>query len=222
MSDIVGEIKERMLFEGIDLFGTSDLREDIPEKLSGTPYAITIGLRMSDAVIDEIENGPTHTYFHNYRTANAVLDRCTFLAANMLMRHGMRAIAIPASQSVGGTYGLVSHKLAAVKAGLGYIGKSALFISREFGPRVRLATVLTNMPLENTLPPCENLCGTCDICRKHCPAGAISGKIYKKGMQREDFYDAAACSAHMKRAYQHIGRGAVCGICISVCPKGKN
>jgi ferredoxin len=32
--------------------------------------------------------------------------------------------------------------------------------------------------------------------------------------------DYRARSEHMKKAYQHIGSGAVCGICMRVCPKG--
>ena len=47
------------------------------------------------------------------------------------------------------------HKTAANMAGLGFIGKSVLFISNEFGPRVRLATVLTDAPLNvGTMKPC--------------------------------------------------------------------
>lgn len=220
MDRILQEIRERMYFEGIDLFGTADLRGIIGENLIDTPFAISIGIRMSDVVMDEVQNGPTHTYFHNYRTANALLDRCSFIAAGMLMRKGARALAVPASQSINGMRGLIPHKMAAVHAGLGFIGKSALFVSEKFGPRVRLATVLTDMPVESG-KLVESKCGSCTICKNACPAGAIFGVEYKAGMSREDIYDAELCSAHMKKAYQKIGRGAVCGICASVCPFGK-
>ena len=39
--------------------------------------------------------------------------------------------------------------------------------------------------------------------------------------EREKIIDAKACSDYMKKAFQHIGRGAVCGVCMRVCPKNK-
>ena len=63
----------------------------------------------------------------------------------------------------------------------------------------------------------ENGCKECDLCVKACPAGAISGIVFKSGMEREDFFSAEKCSNHMK-TYKDIGRGSVCGICIKVCP----
>ncbi|OFY64528.1 MAG: hypothetical protein A2V64_08625 [Bacteroidetes bacterium RBG_13_43_22] len=38
----------------------------------------------------------------------------------------------------------ISHKMVATRAGLGWIGKSDLLISREFGPRLRLVSMLLN------------------------------------------------------------------------------
>lgn len=220
MDNLINDIEKRMRFEGIRIFGTSDIREYVSEQIKDFGYAITIGVRMSDAVIDDVKTGPTHTYFHNYRTANALLDRCAMIACTMLMDEGYKAIAVPASQSISGTSGLIPHKTAAVHAGLGYIGKSALFISNEYGPRVRLATILTDKPLISG-KLVENKCGSCKLCVEACPCGAISGKIVEPGMQVDDYFDREKCSMHMKKAYKHIGRGAVCGICIAVCPKSK-
>ena len=86
--------------------------------------------------------------------------------------------------------------------------------------KVRLATVLTDMPLESKRERLECLCGSCTICRDACPAGAISGEIYVPGAPRDTIFDARKCSEHMK-TYKDIGRGAVCGICMSVCPYNK-
>ena len=44
--------------------------------------------------------------------------------------------------------GHLSHKLVAHLAGLGRIGRSCLLLTPGAGPRVRLATVLTNAPLD--------------------------------------------------------------------------
>ena len=132
------------------------------------------------------------------------------------------AFPIASSQSLGkeNPYnGVAPHKTCAVLSGLGFVGKSGLFIHNEFGSKVRLATVLTNAPLESITPVIQNKCGDCTVCMKACPAGAIYGTLPKTDGERN--FDAEKCSKYMKEHFQDIGRGSVCGICIKVCPKNK-
>ena len=145
----------------------------------------------------------------------------------MIKSKGYNYLSVAASQSIPSNEmpysGLISHKACAREAGLGNIGKSALFLSNKFGPRVRLGTILTDMPLEcKPSAGAKDVCGECTICQKSCPAMAIRGNTYTQGCSRESIFDAHACSEYMKTAFQKIGRGAVCGICMKVCPKGKN
>lgn len=186
----------------------------------GLCSAISMVFHLSDAVVDQIDTAPTHTYFQHYRTMNAYIDSTMNQLVMALQRKGYNAAAIPASQSVEGLQGLFPHKKAAVRAGLGYIGKSCLFISRRFGPRVRLGTVFTDAPLDTLCMEQKSLCGDCDICSKACKAMAIKNVNFENNMTREDIYDAKACSDYMKNEFKNIGRGAVCGVCMRVCPKG--
>ena len=128
-----------------------------------------------------------------------------------------------ASQSLPGDpyRGLFPHKTAAVLSGLGFIGRSGLFLSREYGSKVRLATVLTDFPLANDRPVILDGCGDCTVCRDACPAGAISGSDCRYDGSRGDLFDAEKCSRYMKDRFQQIGRGSVCGICIRVCPRNR-
>ncbi len=192
--------------------------EDTP--FEGLNYAVTIVVRLSDAVVDEIDTAPTKTYFHHYRTVNAYIDRVEEKLVLMLGENGFKAAGVPASQSVEGYAGRFSHKKCAVRAGLGSIGKSALFLSDRYGPRVRLGTVFTNAPLPVEEHEYRDRCGGCTICRDACQALAIKGVNYVPGMERSEIFDARACSEYMKREYQSIGRGAVCGVCMRVCPRG--
>lgn len=216
---IVESIRDLLKKEGICEVGFSAVTP--PEAYDGLNSAITIVLPLSDAVIDSVKNGPNHTYFHHYRTMNAYLDRLSLAVGLLLANSGYRYVCVPASQSIEGYSGLFSHKEAAVKAGLGTIGRSALFLSDRFGPRVRLATILTDADVSagylslSQKNPCEN----CRACVNACPALAISGNTFAEG--GTSIIDRAACSNHMKNAYQKIGRGVVCGICVSVCPAGK-
>ncbi len=66
-------------------------------------------------------------------------------------------------------------RIAAYAAGLGDIGYSKMFLSREFGPRQRLAAIVTDAPLEPTSMPEEKVCDGCKMCVKACTVCAIPG-----------------------------------------------
>ena len=217
-------LRERLLYEGLCEVGFSRINETIPPDLERYHYAVTLMYRLSDAIVDEIYDSPTYAYCQHYRAANALLDRCALIACEMLRREGAAAYPIAASQSVHDRpdkyTGIYQHKSAAVAAGLGWIGKSALFVSPVHGPRVRLATVLTDAELPCDAKPMESRCGECTLCVSACPSGAILGRNYVRGMERSEIFDAEKCSQHMKKAFGHIGRGAVCGLCVKACPYG--
>ena len=177
---------------------------------------ISFVVPLSPAVVDQISDEPTKTYFQHYRTVNTFIDNLSERIVLALIGAGFNAGAVAASQSVEGYFGIYPHKTGALRAGLGYIGKSALFISDDYGPRVRLGTIFTDMELGGSNCIQQDKCGSCRICSSSCPAMAISGEIYSEGDPREKIFDAQACSEYMKKKFQHIGRGAVCGICMKI------
>lgn len=184
----------------------------------GFSAAVCIAVALSRTVIGEIESEPTYTYFHHYRTVNALLDHIALRVGLLLGERGIPYLPVAASQSVpgkeNGFSGRFSHKKAAVLSGMGQVGKSNLFLHKKYGSAVRLVTVLFSPPDElpeeigNTER--KNLCGDCTICKEICPSGAIGSDAEHFNPQR--------CSDYMKQAFQHIGRGAVCGLCIRYCP----
>ena len=220
-------------------WGASDVSwTRVSDGPGGLPWAVLIAVRLSDAVIDEIETEPTYTYFHHYRTANAFLDRLSLQAGLHVQAEGASYIAVAASQSSPDSpfEGRYSHKKAACLAGLGSMGRSGLFLHRRWGPRVRLATLFTDWP-ELAAPvavrghsvvhgDAEAVCGHaggilaetcahCRLCVDACPADAIGFESDRA------VFHPQKCSSWMKKAYQHIGRGAVCGICMKFCPAGR-
>lgn len=207
---------------GADIIGFCDLGKSPIAKLPSLRYAVSIGVKLSDSVLKTIENAPSFMYFQHYRAANALLDTIAFRLAREIEKRGGESFPIAASQSLGKNNpyrGVYPHKTAAVLSGLGFVGKSGLFLSTEYGGKVRLATVLCSLPLQAESPIIENGCGDCTICQKACPAGAIFGE--KPTTDGERNFDADKCSRYMKEHFQDIGRGSVCGVCIKVCPKNK-
>lgn len=211
------EAKRLLLDGGAGRVGFCRLEKENP---FGLGYAISFYIPLSDAIIDGIDDAPTHTYFHHYRTVNTLIDNLALRTGLLLAKNGFRYAPIPASQSVNGMQGIFSHKYAASLSGLGTVGKSGLFLSTEFGPRVRLGTILTDCEVTEENHVLPSVCGECTLCAKACPAMAITGEKWNPGDEREVILDAKACSDYMKKKFQHIGRGSVCGICMRVCPAG--
>jgi len=224
----MSKVKISQLLESLDVakFGFGDLTGLVPEQYKSLSTGISFAIRLSDMVMNEIsDQAPTHTYFHHYRTVNAYIDHCALKVVMKLQSLGYHAVAIPASQSInieGYNYsGIFQHRTAATHAGIGWIGKNACLVTEEFGPRVRLGTILTNMPVEYDSPILSSKCGDCDICVRKCPAIALVGNPWTGNNPREDLVMPDVCSKHMSTHYKHIGRGVVCGICIKSCPRGK-
>ena len=213
------QLKEFAQSLGADLVGFCALSNPTIERF---PYAVSIAVKLSDAILQGIDNAPTYAYFQHYRTANALLDQIAFRLSREIEKLGYDAFPVAASQSQGkeNAYrGVVPHKTVAVLSGLGFVGKSGLFLTEAYGSKVRFATILTNLPLQAELPIIKNGCGGCTICAKACPAGAIFGEVPTTDGARN--IDPEKCSKYMKERFQDVGRGSVCGICIKVCPKNK-
>jgi len=118
----------------------------------------------------------------------------------------------------------VSHKMLATRSGLGWIGKTDLLVSSDFGPRVRLASVLLGDALPRCGPAIEkSRCGSCGECVRACPARAATGLEWRAGMDRDEFFQAHKCRENCKMLSRlRLGEDvSICGICVSVCPRGK-
>ena len=107
-----------------------------------------------------------------------------------------------------------SHVIAGYYAGVGTIGDSHNLLSKEFGPRMRLVSIITDLDIPEDEMLEKNLCLHCKKCMKNCPSKCFSesGKdIYKM--------DKVVCTEyHVELVNQHHWP---CGKCVSVCPVGE-
>lgn len=189
-------------------------------------FGISVGIKLNDEIIEQIDDKPTVAYAELYRDINKKLDEIAERVKNWIENKGFKAYIIPASKLVDekDLKGELSHKVVARLAGVGWQGKSLLIINPEFGPRFRMVTILTDMVLKPD-SPIENRCGDCEACKTACPAFAIKGvrlldKEYYKF--REEAVDLEKCFKKLCEFKTMDGINAtVCGVCIKVCPWGK-
>ena len=72
------DIKEFAYFLGADLVGFCDLGFSPVKTLPTLRYAVSVAVKLSDAVLKTIENAPSFVYFQHYRAANALRDQIAF------------------------------------------------------------------------------------------------------------------------------------------------
>ena len=214
---------------GGDLFGVAGF-DDVADKIAqeyGDTYkdfdrAISIAVFFPKTVLNELADGPTHTYLYYYDVINARLNDIALRVSNYLQKKGFKTFPIPASQRVSESKlaGIFSHRLAAHRAGLGWIGKSCSLINPQVGPRLRLVTVLTDAPLTADKPFGEGRCGSCTACQEACPPQAIKGVPYNIQDSLDVRLDAQSCHDYLSKVRQSFGK-RICGRCLAVCPWGQ-
>ena len=132
-------------------------------------------------------------------------------------------------------------KDAAVMAGLVCIGENNLFVSPDYGPRIRLRSILLDAELQTTGAMKFDPCKGCDMpCRSVCPQAAFSKKIYRQaelGLDelpgRNGVYDRFLCNQQMESDIlnsekiedkEQVDHGKVikyCRKCEFACPVGR-
>jgi epoxyqueuosine reductase QueG len=207
-----------------DTAALSGIETEPEDLLNGFPRAVSIAFRLSDPVMDAIDDQPTPLYSSHYNRVNSLLDDLALKAANLLQSDGARAVPIPASQILDSENwtSYISHKAVALAAGTGWQGKSLLIVNPDFGPRIRLTTVLTDADFEPD-PMIKNRCGKCLQCKIHCPAGAIIGaQTQSHYSSRSEAIDLNKCVYQVRDVFGELPgiTPLICGICVKVCPWG--
>jgi epoxyqueuosine reductase QueG len=180
---------------------------------------IVIGMEMPLPVV---ETTPSVLHMELYRTVNRQLDGLAVLLMRYLNRLGHASFffsrdgysSLKALREK--PFAAFSHVMAAKYAGLGTIGLSHCLLTPEFGPRVRFVSVFTAAVLPPDALVKEDLCIRCGLCALCCPKKAL--KVRKDQIIGD--YDKMACLEQAEELTK--GRNYPCGICIKVCPVGKD
>lgn len=220
-------IKDFALSQGLDFCGVANIErfKDAPRDMhpaSIFPEAksvIVVGRRILRGNWRGIEEGtywPAYTYFGYHGMLNTqFIHSPMYETACFIEDFGFEAVPVypgvtaddykPLGEPLraGGVVPDVNLniRIAGVAAGLGEIGWAKVFLTRKFGPRVRLACIITDMPLEpDPLLPPGTLCDRCMQCVKGCSACAIPHRKEQKTVRiRIEDYTYEWADVHMGR-----------------------
>ena len=111
----------------------------------------------------------------------------------------------------------------AVQAGFGEVGRHSLLITPEFGPRLRLGRIFTDIPLTYDTPKkigVQSFCQICDRCAKGCPPAAIPFEPpSQKTHNRSNLIGVTKWTVDAEKCFKFwVNQNTDCSICIRVCP----
>lgn len=180
---------------------------------------IVLGLPI---LLPMLETTPSIVYTTMYETSNAELDQIAYQLCRILNQKGHSSIFMPRdgyghiSVLVKEPMASFSQKYAAKYAGLGTVGYNHTLLTPQYGPRVRFVSVLTSLKIPGTRMAKKELCTHCLMCAKCCPTQAFDiDEDAKIGSMNK--IKCAEYHAQLREGYRFP-----CGVCIKVCPIGKD
>lgn len=219
MNSINEDLKNMLVEHGASLVGFADVKSAVHGDMT---FGVSVAVAVPSKVIQGIYDGPTLDYYYEYHRINQLLNRIVTAGAEYLTAKGYQAFAQTTDAVVESDdyRTALPHKTVATCAGLGWIGKCALLVTREYGSAVRLSSLITNAPLDCGLPITESRCGNCMACTQACPGKAVSGNSWSAEIDRDDFFHPLQCRKKARElAAERIQKEiTLCGKCIEVCP----
>ena len=191
-------IKEKAMSLGIDDIGIANIERFCEAPAMMDPLNYYEGIKSVIVVVQRIPRGSYRgieegTHWHNYtyysynRLNTVFRTKLAYKLSCFIEDFGQEAIAHfpgvpernPLPKDPVRKSGLPANIMANIRilaagAGVGEIGHSKVFLSRKFGPRVRLSCIFTDAVLEPD-PMIEpgTICNRCGRCVRDCPGNAI-------------------------------------------------
>ncbi|MCI8561203.1 MAG: epoxyqueuosine reductase [Dorea sp.] len=216
--DLTKELKEVLYGQGAALVGIADMSQ-VQDCDFQTGAAVAVPL--PENIIVDLQKAPTKEYYDLYYSLNGKLNEIVMAGEEFLRDRGFEAYAqttdrVKVDQD---NVSKLPHKTVALKAGLGWIGKNCLLVTPEYGPAVRISSLLTDAPLICDEPVTHSRCKSCSLCVEKCPAQALKGTLWEAGMPREKLVDVEKCYKKQEEImYQATGiKTDLCGKCFAVC-----
>jgi len=193
--------------------GETEKPQELPDDL---PHVIVIAQEMDRGLIDTVPSALSGT-------ATGVgysYDTLVLLGLAQYVRNlGYRAVATMNDTALAIPY--------ALKAGLGEYGRHGLLITPEFGPRVRIGKIFTDLPLAHDRPRSFGVRAFCEVCRRcsdACPVKAIpDGPPSDAVYNRSNLVGVRKWSVDAEQCFRFwANQNSDCSICVRVCPYNRD
>jgi ferredoxin len=195
-ADLIGftKVDDSFVFEGVD----------VPHK-----YAVSLAMEMDFDRIATAPEEPSGTeVLRVYWRLGAVAVK---------VAEFIRSLGYPArAHHPRGSFGkppTILHTRAAILARLGEVGRMGLLITEKFGPRVRLATVTTDLPLpQSDLKQfgVQKHCENCNLCIEACEGRAIP-------QEKQDVRGLVKFTIDPYKCLPYFAEYDGCNLCVSKC-----
>ena len=215
-SGLIGicEYDHRWVYKsGYDEFSKSSKGHDIPDDM---PFVIVVGQPMDEELTATVPSALSGAATGLGYTHDSVF---LLTLAQYIRNLGYRAIASMNDSALAIPL--------AVQAGLGEIGRHSLLITKEYGPRLRLGKIFTDMPLLIDEPKqfgVKKFCDVCKRCSAACPPKAIpSGPPSKVSYSISNLKGIRRWTTYAEKCFKFwAGQNSDCSICIRVCPYNRD
>lgn len=214
------------------LLGFADIANIVNPISECIPYtkAVSFGVVLDPAVVSQLSGGRSRAYCDEVSKIDAILMEFGEDLKFYLGKIGHQSMTLGEAQGVLEDAGLkhddvplFKHNVIAANAGLGWIGKCGLVVTKPYGSAIRLNTLLTNAPFTCCEQAFLSRCGRCDECLEVCPKnlGGDDGPI--ADMLYEDiFSDDTPWMGWNRRAMEKwCDETEICGLCVYSCPYTK-
>ena len=200
------------------LYGYTDISYSpfVKEYKSAFVFAVPYGKQLT------IENYSEKDFEQGILDARKRLEMILEQIEEVLKLHKIKYYIPPVAQeSEQELLAPFSFKYATVNAGLGWIGKNDVLITKKYGPRVRLSAILIDCEFTYGQKITESQCPDyCQKCVDICPYHALHNKKWNMDVLRSDIIDYHLCNQKRSLYIEKHGRKNSCGLCLAVCPFG--
>ena len=207
-------LKHYLINGGISKVGYTKVSVD---DFSNLNYGISLVLKLPKEAIEALLNDEFKEY---WKIFHKQIDKLTEIALNtekLIKDNGYNAFALTMQRNECDMEKLLSklpYKTIATSSGLGWVGRSALFVCEEYGSAVALSGILTDMPLKIAEPITDSYCDDCEECQKACPVDAINPTKWNSRLNRSDIIDIDVCSQYVIDQFK---AGLGCSKCLCNC-----
>ncbi len=212
----MNNLKDYLISLGANKVGFADVN-GLTSEFIDLPNAISIVLKIPKETIHLVKNESYEEYWVSFHKQIDKLTEISLKGEEYIKNLGYDAFGLTMTRNECDMEKLLSilpYKTMATKSGLGWIGRSALFVTPEYGSAVALGGILTDMPLDFGTPITDSQCDECTNCQDACPVDAINPQKWNNRLSRKDIIDIETCREYIIDQYK---AGLGCTKCMSEC-----